>query len=96
MTIAEAAGLLRRLRAQADWLGSVGSLMRFLGVAAILAPTTAAVLRSALIHFAQHVPYWSAWETRWIADAWVDLMRQAAWWAGARAGLRKGARIWGV
>jgi GT2 family glycosyltransferase len=35
-------------------------------------------------------------ETRWIEDAWFDLMRQAAWWAGARAGLRKGARIWGV
>ena len=33
-------------------------------------------------------------ETRWIEDAWFDLMRQVAWWAGARAGLRKGARIW--
>jgi signal transduction histidine kinase len=68
MEILLAAGLLRRLRAQADWLGSVGSLMRFLGIAAILAPTATAMLRSALIHFAQHVPYWSAWETRWIAD----------------------------
>jgi cellulose synthase/poly-beta-1,6-N-acetylglucosamine synthase-like glycosyltransferase len=35
-------------------------------------------------------------ETRWIEDAWFDLMRQVAWWAGARAGLRKGARIWGT
>jgi integral membrane sensor domain MASE1 len=68
MEILLAAGLLRRLRAPADWLGSVGGLIRFLGIAAILAPTVAAVLRSALIHFAQHVPYWSAWETRWIAD----------------------------
>jgi cellulose synthase/poly-beta-1,6-N-acetylglucosamine synthase-like glycosyltransferase len=34
-------------------------------------------------------------ETRWIEDAWFDLMRQVAWWAGARAGLRKGAQIWG-
>jgi len=33
-------------------------------------------------------------ETRWIEDAWYDLMRQVAWWVGARAGLRKGARIW--
>ena len=33
-------------------------------------------------------------ETRWIEDAWFDLMRQVAWWVGARAGLRKGARIW--
>ena len=56
MEILLAAGLLRRLRAQADWLGSVGSLMRFLGIVAILAPTATAMLRSALIHFAQHVP----------------------------------------
>ena len=33
-------------------------------------------------------------ETRWIEDAWFDLMRQVAWWVGARAGMRKGARIW--
>jgi cellulose synthase/poly-beta-1,6-N-acetylglucosamine synthase-like glycosyltransferase len=33
-------------------------------------------------------------ESRWIEDAWYDLMRQVAWWTGARAGLRKGARIW--
>jgi cellulose synthase/poly-beta-1,6-N-acetylglucosamine synthase-like glycosyltransferase len=33
-------------------------------------------------------------ETRWIEDAWFDLLRQLAWWIGARAGLRKGARIW--
>ena len=31
---------------------------------------------------------------RWIEDAWFDLLRQLAWWAGARAGLRRGARIW--
>ena len=30
----------------------------------------------------------------WIEDAWFDLLRQIAWWAGARAGLRRGARIW--
>jgi cellulose synthase/poly-beta-1,6-N-acetylglucosamine synthase-like glycosyltransferase len=30
----------------------------------------------------------------WIEDAWFDLLRQLAWWAGARAGLRRGARIW--
>ena len=30
----------------------------------------------------------------WIEDAWFDLLRQAAWWVGARAGLRRGARIW--
>ncbi len=35
-------------------------------------------------------------ETRWIEDAWYDLMRQIAWWVGARAGLRKGGRIWGT
>src|SRR5262249_20072982 len=63
-----ATGLLRRLRGPADWLGSVGGMIRFLGIAAILAPTATAVLRSARIHCAQHVPYWSAWETRWIAD----------------------------
>ncbi len=68
MEILLAAGLLRRLRAPADWLGSVRSLMTFLGVAAILAPTAAAMLRSALIHVALQAPYWSAWETRWIAD----------------------------
>jgi cellulose synthase/poly-beta-1,6-N-acetylglucosamine synthase-like glycosyltransferase len=33
-------------------------------------------------------------ETRWIEDAWFDLMRQVAWFAGARAGLRRGGRIW--
>jgi cellulose synthase/poly-beta-1,6-N-acetylglucosamine synthase-like glycosyltransferase len=33
-------------------------------------------------------------ETRWIEDAWYDLLRQIAWWVGARAGLRKGAGIW--
>jgi GT2 family glycosyltransferase len=33
-------------------------------------------------------------ETRWVEDAWFDLLRQVAWWVGARAGLRKGARIW--
>jgi cellulose synthase/poly-beta-1,6-N-acetylglucosamine synthase-like glycosyltransferase len=33
-------------------------------------------------------------ETRWIEDAWFDLLRQVAWWVGARAGLRRGARIW--
>jgi cellulose synthase/poly-beta-1,6-N-acetylglucosamine synthase-like glycosyltransferase len=33
-------------------------------------------------------------ETRWIEDAWFDLLRQLGWWIGARAGLRKGARIW--
>ncbi|HZF32290.1 MAG TPA: PAS-domain containing protein [Candidatus Angelobacter sp.] len=68
MEILLAAGLLRRLRAPADWLGSVRSLMMFLGVAAILAPTAATVLRSALSHVALQVPYWSAWQTRWIAD----------------------------
>jgi cellulose synthase/poly-beta-1,6-N-acetylglucosamine synthase-like glycosyltransferase len=30
----------------------------------------------------------------WIEDAWFDLLRQVAWWVGARAGLRKGGRIW--
>ena len=30
----------------------------------------------------------------WIEDAWFDLLRQVAWWVGARAGLRKGTRIW--
>jgi cellulose synthase/poly-beta-1,6-N-acetylglucosamine synthase-like glycosyltransferase len=30
----------------------------------------------------------------WIEDAWFDLLRQIAWWFGARAGLRRGARIW--
>jgi cellulose synthase/poly-beta-1,6-N-acetylglucosamine synthase-like glycosyltransferase len=33
-------------------------------------------------------------ETRWVEDAWFDLLRQVAWWVGARAGLLKGARIW--
>jgi cellulose synthase/poly-beta-1,6-N-acetylglucosamine synthase-like glycosyltransferase len=33
-------------------------------------------------------------QTSWIEDAWFDLLRQVAWYAGARAGLRKGARIW--
>ena len=33
-------------------------------------------------------------QSSWIEDAWFDLMRQVAWWVGARAGLRKGARIW--
>ena len=47
-----AAGLLHRLRTQADSLGSVRSLMKFLAVAAILAPTAIAPLRSALFHFA--------------------------------------------
>jgi cellulose synthase/poly-beta-1,6-N-acetylglucosamine synthase-like glycosyltransferase len=32
--------------------------------------------------------------TEWIEDAWFDLMRQLAWWIGARAGLRRGAQIW--
>ncbi len=31
---------------------------------------------------------------KWIEDAWFDLLRQIAWWLGARAGLRRGARIW--
>jgi cellulose synthase/poly-beta-1,6-N-acetylglucosamine synthase-like glycosyltransferase len=30
----------------------------------------------------------------WIEDAWFDLLRQVAWWIGARSGLRRGARIW--
>jgi cellulose synthase/poly-beta-1,6-N-acetylglucosamine synthase-like glycosyltransferase len=30
----------------------------------------------------------------WIEDAWFDLLRQLAWWIGARTGLRRGARIW--
>jgi cellulose synthase/poly-beta-1,6-N-acetylglucosamine synthase-like glycosyltransferase len=30
----------------------------------------------------------------WVEDAWYDLLRQVAWWGGARAGLRKGATIW--
>jgi GT2 family glycosyltransferase len=33
-------------------------------------------------------------ERAWIEDAWFDLLRQIAWWVGARAGLRRGARIW--
>jgi cellulose synthase/poly-beta-1,6-N-acetylglucosamine synthase-like glycosyltransferase len=32
--------------------------------------------------------------SEWIEDAWFDLLRQLAWWIGARAGLRRGARIW--
>jgi cellulose synthase/poly-beta-1,6-N-acetylglucosamine synthase-like glycosyltransferase len=32
--------------------------------------------------------------SEWIEDAWYDLLRQIAWWIGARAGLRKGAGIW--
>jgi cellulose synthase/poly-beta-1,6-N-acetylglucosamine synthase-like glycosyltransferase len=30
----------------------------------------------------------------WIEDAWFDVLRQVAWWVGARAGLRRGGRIW--
>jgi len=30
----------------------------------------------------------------WIEDAWFDFLRQAAWWIGARVGLRRGAQIW--
>ena len=30
----------------------------------------------------------------WIEDAWYDLLRQIAWWVGARTGLRRGKRIW--
>jgi len=30
----------------------------------------------------------------WLEDAWFNLLRQIAWWAGSRAGLRRGARIW--
>jgi cellulose synthase/poly-beta-1,6-N-acetylglucosamine synthase-like glycosyltransferase len=30
----------------------------------------------------------------WIEDAWFDLLRQVAWWVGARSGLRRGGRIW--
>ncbi len=63
-----AAGLLRRLRMPTDWLGSVRSLMTVLAVAAILAPTAVAMLRSTLFHVALQVPYWSAWQSRWIAD----------------------------
>jgi signal transduction histidine kinase len=63
-----AAGLLHHLRTQVEWLASVRSLMKFLAVAAVLAPTAIAPLRAALFHFALHAPYWSAWETRWIAD----------------------------
>jgi hypothetical protein len=33
-------------------------------------------------------------KVEWVEDAWYDLLRQIAWWVGARAGLRKGARIW--
>ena len=33
-------------------------------------------------------------QREWIEDAWFDLLRQIAWWLGARAGLRRGARIW--
>jgi glycosyltransferase involved in cell wall biosynthesis len=33
-------------------------------------------------------------ERAWVEDAWFDLMRQVAWWTGARAGLLHGARIW--
>ncbi len=29
----------------------------------------------------------------WVEDAWFGLMRQVAWYAGARAGMRRGARI---
>jgi cellulose synthase/poly-beta-1,6-N-acetylglucosamine synthase-like glycosyltransferase len=32
--------------------------------------------------------------TEWLEDAWFNLLRQIAWWAGSRAGLRRGARIW--
>jgi cellulose synthase/poly-beta-1,6-N-acetylglucosamine synthase-like glycosyltransferase len=32
--------------------------------------------------------------SEWIEDAWFDLLRQVAWWIGARIGLRRGARIW--
>jgi cellulose synthase/poly-beta-1,6-N-acetylglucosamine synthase-like glycosyltransferase len=32
--------------------------------------------------------------TEWIEDAWFDLLRQVAWWVGARAGLRKGQSVW--
>jgi cellulose synthase/poly-beta-1,6-N-acetylglucosamine synthase-like glycosyltransferase len=32
--------------------------------------------------------------TEWIENAWFDLLRQLAWWIGARVGLRRGARIW--
>jgi len=32
--------------------------------------------------------------TEWIENAWFDLLRQVAWWIGARIGLRRGARIW--
>jgi cellulose synthase/poly-beta-1,6-N-acetylglucosamine synthase-like glycosyltransferase len=33
-------------------------------------------------------------EPEWIENAWFDLLRQLAWWLGARAGLLRGSRIW--
>jgi cellulose synthase/poly-beta-1,6-N-acetylglucosamine synthase-like glycosyltransferase len=33
-------------------------------------------------------------QREWIENAWYDFLRQLAWWAGARIGLRRGARIW--
>lgn len=33
-------------------------------------------------------------QREWVEEAWYDLLRQGAWWAGARIGLRKGGRIW--
>jgi cellulose synthase/poly-beta-1,6-N-acetylglucosamine synthase-like glycosyltransferase len=33
-------------------------------------------------------------EPGWIENTWYDLLRQVAWFVGARVGLRRGARIW--
>ena len=33
-------------------------------------------------------------EPGWIENTWYDLLRQIAWFVGARVGLRRGARIW--
>jgi cellulose synthase/poly-beta-1,6-N-acetylglucosamine synthase-like glycosyltransferase len=33
-------------------------------------------------------------ESGWIENTWYDLLRQIAWFVGARVGLRRGARIW--
>jgi cellulose synthase/poly-beta-1,6-N-acetylglucosamine synthase-like glycosyltransferase len=33
-------------------------------------------------------------EPEWIENAWFDLLRQLAWWLGARAGLLRGSRTW--
>jgi cellulose synthase/poly-beta-1,6-N-acetylglucosamine synthase-like glycosyltransferase len=88
-------GFFRQQLGWAYGAGLVGAKFEAMGGDPVKPPSSREIRRTAR---GLGIVIWARLRGRsraeWIEDAWFDLLRQVAWWVGARAGVRKGARIW--